>query len=75
MKKVRLSGREHLAGFKREIKTHCRTGKGKVGWPGGTRHHLTGDGSSQPGWVRLSGRRVEKVSCLAGKLWPELDKV
>ncbi len=36
MEKVRLSGREHLAGIRREIKTHCRTGEdGKIklgGW-------------------------------------------
>ncbi len=62
VEKVRLSGREALAGVRWEIKTHCRTskdGKVKLG-------DLTGDGSSQPGWVRLSGRRVEKASFLLG---------
>ncbi len=35
--------------------------------PGGTCRHLTGDGYSQPGLVRLSCCRMEKVSCLAGR--------
>ncbi len=76
--KVRLSGREHLAGVQREIETRrvgqVKTEESKIVWPGAPRRRPTGGKYSRSGWVSLAGRGVEKVrlsgrEALAGVRW------
>ncbi len=76
VEKVRLSGREALAGVRWESdgrsRLSCRTGKdwkGKVGWPGGTRRDLTG-GWQLAAWMGETSRpQGGKGKFLAGRLW------